>query len=51
MALPMVVYNTWSTDPFAIALGKKIDNIEQSKAMLSSVKELLSYTDAVAQPK
>jgi len=42
-------YNTWSTDPAAAALRKKIDNIKQSKEMLS-VKELPSYTNAIAGP-
>ena len=43
-------HNTWSTDAAAIALRKKIDNIKQSKEMLSSVKELPSYTNAVVGP-
>ena len=42
--------STWSTDPIAISLRKKIDNIKQSKEMLSSVKELPSYTNAVVGP-
>ena len=43
-------HNTWSTDPAAISLRKKIDNIKQSKEMLSSVRELPSYTNAVTSP-
>jgi len=43
-------HDTWSTDPAAIALRKKIDNIKQSKEMLSSVKELPSYTNVIAGP-
>ena len=41
-------YNTWSTDPAAIQLRKKIDCLKQAKEMLSSIKELPSYTNAVA---
>ena len=43
-------YNTWSTDPAAIGLRKKIDCLKQAKEMLSSIKELPSYTNAVAGP-
>lgn len=41
-------YNTWSTDPAAIELRKKIDCLKQAGEMLSSIKELPSYTNAVA---
>ena len=41
---------TWSTDPAAIELRKKIDCLKQSKEMLLSIKELPSYTNAVAGP-
>ena len=43
-------HNTWSTDPAAIGLRKKIDCLKQAKEMLSSIKELPSYTNAVAGP-
>ena len=43
-------YNTWSTDPEAIGLRTKIDNLKQSKEALSAIKELPSYTNAVAGP-
>jgi len=41
-------YNTWSTDSAAIELRKKMDCLKQSKEMLSAIKELPSYTNAVA---
>ena len=43
-------YDTWSTDPAPIELRKKIDCLKQAKEMLSSIKELPSYTNAVAGP-
>ena len=43
-------YNTWSTDPVALGLRKKFDCLRQSKEMLSAIKELPSYTNAVAGP-
>ena len=43
-------YNTWSTDPAAIELRRKIDCLKQSKEALSAIKELPSYTNAVAGP-
>ena len=43
-------YNTWSTDPAAIGLRKKIDCLKQAKEMLSFIKELPSYTNAVVGP-
>jgi hypothetical protein len=43
-------YNTWSTDPAAVELRKKIDCLKQAKQMLSSIKELPSYTNAVTDP-
>ena len=43
-------YNTWSTDPDAVGLRKKMDSLKQAKEMLCSIKELPSYTNAVAGP-
>ena len=40
---------TVSTDSAAIAL-RKIDNIKQSKGVLSSVEELPSYTNVIEGP-
>jgi len=39
-----------STDPAAIELRKKIDCLKQSKEVLTSIKELPSYTNAVVGP-
>lgn len=41
---------TWSTDPAATQLRKKIYCLKQAKEMLLSIKELPSYTNAVAGP-
>ena len=41
--------HAWSTD-VAIELRKKIDCLKQSREMLSSIKELPSYTNVVAGP-
>ena len=41
-------YNVWSTDPAAIELRNKMDCLKQANEMLSSIKELPSYTNAVA---
>ena len=41
-------YNAWSTDPAATELRNKIDCLKQANEMLSSIKELPSYTNATA---
>ena len=43
-------HNSWSTDHAAIELRKKIDCLRQSKEILSAIKDLPSYTNAVAGP-
>jgi hypothetical protein len=46
----LMEHNSWSTDSAAIELRKKIDCLRESKEMLSSIKELPSYTNAIAGP-
>jgi len=41
---------TWSTDVDAVEFWKKIDCLKQSREMLSAIKELPSYANAVAGP-
>ena len=34
----LIQYNTWSTDPAAIALRTKIDNLQQARVSLVALK-------------